>query len=146
MKFVDLPELVSKDSVYLHNYLKKDVAESLKQVQTDFKGCVDYVYYEDVEMIRLFEMGDALLFSYRDDDVKVITYYRDSAHYTVAVCDKNIFEFIKKQVMENITEEKDDELIIPKLDAVKLAPMDEDFFDSFKSSFVWRYCFARHNS
>lgn len=139
MKFVELPELVSKDTVYLHNSFKEDVVKSLKDIQTYYKDCSCFCYYLDVEMIKLEETGDVLLFSYRKDGKKLVFVYGDSAHTAVAICDKDIFDFIKEQIIND-----EDELIIPKMDYVNLKGMDEDFFSTFEKSFICRYCYARY--
>ncbi len=140
MKFIEIPELTTNDKVYFHNSFRDNVIHDLRRMQDIFKNCDDYCYFTDIEIIKMEKNGNVLLFTYRKDKKNVVFIYGNSAYNSVSICNKEIFMYIKKQILSN---NKNEELIIPNLNNITLKAMDKDFFDLYKTSFVYKYCYAR---
>lgn len=139
MKFVDIPEFNEKGTVYSFNNVETEVRSCLSNLEYCFADCSDCIYFDDVEMIRFYNEGDVIVFTYLENDKKAILFDRDSAEFTIAICDKNIFDFLKSQILKNIEEDNDEEIIIPKLNNLKLKSMDNDLRYEVSSTFVYQY-------
>ncbi|MCQ2591350.1 MAG: hypothetical protein MJ188_01080 [Treponema sp.] len=139
MKFDDVPGINDSKTIYFHNYLESELKEFLNDSMKEFTKCDDYVYFTDVELIRLFHLGNAIAFAYTEDDSKVILFDWDRINYTILFYNKNLFDFVKKQIMENINQKKNDELIIPKIDNLNLEKIPDDVMQAIKETFAYHY-------
>ena len=133
MIFKDLPEFVNEESVYQTVSFNTTIEKKLELIERDFKTCYEAMLFDKLNVLR-FWMGDMLMFSYRDDGVKLIAVYESPERYAVVIYDKAIYDFVVKQGIEN----EDEDYIVPKLDKAKFAPMKYELKETYLSSLPHR--------
>lgn len=148
MKFISVPEIANKNSVYsifsLFRSSKENGIDVLRNIPNRFKDYQMCDYYTDVQMIKFEKFGDVLIFCFREDGAKCVFINENRTNTGIVIWDKEIFDFIAKQILKNINSKKENELIIPRMDSVQIQEIENHLFDSLKSSLPFQYCYQRY--
>ena len=138
MIFKDLPELVNEKSVY-KTFISDPYSISfdfkLKRLERDFKIVVSAQIIEEPPLLKFWN-GDTLIFSYRDDGLKMISIYDSPERYAMVIYDKDIYDFILKQG----TEDSEEDYIVPTFDKAIIEPLEGDLRKDYISSLMHEYC------
>ena len=139
----DLPELVNEATVfktYCYGYSK--IVDTLKNIEKDFEHIVSVELIaglndtlDDEKCTLRFWNGDMLMFSYRDDGLKLITLHESPERYIVVIYDKDIYDFMVKQSSED-----DKDYVVPELTKAKFEPIKDELRETYLSSIMHKYC------
>lgn len=135
MIFKELPEFINEESVYQTLSFCCTIEDKLKSIEKDFEDIISVQLIEDLHVLRFWN-GDTLMFSYRDDGLKLITVYESPERSVIVIYDKDIYDFMVKQGEED----DDEDYIVPKLNKAKMEPLKDDMTEAYLSSIMHKYC------
>lgn len=135
MIFKDLPEFVNEETAYKLMSFFNRVDDVQKQLEDTFGDCKSAELLDSANIIR-FRNDNILMFSYREDGVKLIVTYNLYGHVVIIIYDKAIYDFIFKQGSEKDIED----YTVPKLDKARFESVGEEISKPYISSFMHEYC------
>ena len=135
MIFKDLPEFVSEKTVYQTLSFCCTVEDKLEYIEKDFEHIISAELIEDLHVLRFWN-GNMLMFSYRDDGLKLITAYQAPERFVIVIYDKDLYEFMVRQG----SGKEDIDYVVPKFNKAKFEPLKDNMIEEYLSSIIHNYC------